>query len=169
MSYTAPVKDMMFVLNELAGLEQIQKLPGCEDATPETVEAVLTECAKFTGEVLAPLNWTGDREGAKWNNGNVKTASGFSEAFKGYTEGGWQGLAHPQEFGGQGLPKAVATACMEMNNASNLSFALCPMLTDGAIEALLTAGTQEQKDTYIPKLISGEHVGRLAMSEAGAG
>jgi len=169
MSYTAPVKDMMFVLNELAGLKEIQQLPGCEDATPETVEAVLTECAKFTGEVLAPLNWTGDREGAKWNQGHVKTASGFKEAFKGYTEGGWQGLSHPQEFGGQGLPKAVATACMEMNNASNLSFALCPMLTDGAIEALLTAGTQEQKDTYIPKLISGDWTGTMNLTEPQAG
>jgi alkylation response protein AidB-like acyl-CoA dehydrogenase len=169
MSYVAPVKEMMFVLNELAALDEIQKMPGCEDATPETVEAVLNECAKFTGEVLAPLNWTGDREGAKWSEGHVKTAPGFKEAFKGYTDAGWQGLSHPQEYGGQGLPKAVATACMEMNNASNLSFALCPMLTDGAIEALIVAGTEEQKQTYIPPLISGQWTGTMNLTEPQAG
>ncbi|HEY1059601.1 MAG TPA: acyl-CoA dehydrogenase [Limnobacter sp.] len=169
MTYNAPVKDMMFVLKELAGLDQVSQLPGCEDATEETVEAVLNENAKFTSEVVAPLNWTGDVEAATWNNGVVKTATGFKDAFKQFTEAGWQGLQHPTEFGGQGLPKVVATPCMEMVNGSNLSFALCPLLTDGAIEALLVAGSQEQKETYIPKMISGEWTGTMNLTEPQAG
>ncbi|HEX4843409.1 MAG TPA: acyl-CoA dehydrogenase [Limnobacter sp.] len=169
MSYNAPVKDMMFVLKELAGLEQVSQLPGCEDATEETVEAVLTENAKFTSEVVAPLNWSGDVEAANWKDGKVTTAKGFKEAFKAFGEQGWQGLQHPTEFGGQGLPKVVATPCMEMVNGSNLSFALCPLLTDGAIEALLVAGSQEQKETYIPKMISGEWTGTMNLTEPQAG
>ncbi|HEX5486793.1 MAG TPA: acyl-CoA dehydrogenase [Limnobacter sp.] len=169
MSYNAPVKDMMFVLKELAGLEAVSKLPNCEDATEETVEAVLTENAKFTSEVVAPLNWSGDVEAATWKDGVVTTASGFKAAFKAFGEQGWQGLQHPTEFGGQGLPKLVATPCMEMVNGSNLSFALCPLLTDGAIEALLVAGSQEQQETYIPKMISGEWTGTMNLTEPQAG
>jgi alkylation response protein AidB-like acyl-CoA dehydrogenase len=169
MSYNAPVKDMMFVLKELAGLEQVSQLPNCDDATEETVEAVLNENAKFTSEVVSPLNWTGDVEHSKYSNGTVTTATGFKEAFKQFAEGGWQGLQHPTEFGGQGLPKLVATPCMEMVNGANLSFALCPLLTDGAIEAMLVAGTQEQKETYIPKMISGEWTGTMNLTEPQAG
>ncbi len=169
MSYNAPVKDMMFVLKELAGLEQVSQLPGCEDANEETVDAVLNENAKFTSEVVAPLNWSGDVEAANWKDGVVTTAKGFKEAFKAFGEQGWQGLQHPTEFGGQGLPKLVATPCMEMVNGSNLSFALCPLLTDGAIEALLVAGSQELKDTYIPKMISGEWTGTMNLTEPQAG
>jgi len=169
MSYTAPLKDMMFVLNELAGLSAVNALPGCEDATPETVEAVLEENAKFCSEVIAPLNVPGDKEPSFWADGKVTTTRGFKEAFQAFGEAGWQGVQHPVEFGGQGLPKLVATPCIEMLNAANLSFALCPLLTDGAIEALMTAGTEEQKATFIPNLISGKWTGTMNLTEPQAG
>ena len=143
MSYVAPIKDMQFVLHELAGLKQIQALPGCEDATDETVAAVLEENARFMAEVVAPLNRTGDVEPARWENGRVITTPGFKQAFDAFVQAGWQGVQHPSEFGGQGLPKVVAAPCMEMLQSANLSFALCPLLTDGAIEALLTAGSPQ--------------------------
>jgi alkylation response protein AidB-like acyl-CoA dehydrogenase len=169
MSYVAPLKDMMFVLNELAGLKEVNTLPGCEDATPETVEAVLEENAKFCGEVIAPLNFIGDKEPSSWHDGKVTTTKGFKEAFKAYGEAGWQGVQHPVEFGGQGLPKLVATPCMEMLNSANLSFALCPLLTDGAIEALMTAGTDEQKNIYLENFISGKWTGTMNLTEPQAG
>ncbi len=169
MSYTAPLKDMVFVMNELAGLEAISQLPGCEDATPETAEAVLEENAKFCSEVIAPLNWTGDCEPSSWHDGQVTTTPGFREAFRAFGESGWQGVQHPTEYGGQGLPKLLATPCIEMLNSANLSFALCPLLTDGAIEALMTAGSQEQKDLYLDKLISGQWTGTMNLTEPQAG
>jgi len=169
MSYTAPLKDMQFVLNELAGLNEVNALPGCEDATPETVDAVLHENARFCSEVVAPLNVIGDREPSSWRDGDVTTSKGFKEAFKAYAEAGWQGVQHPVEFGGQGLPKLVATPCMEMLNSANVSFALCPMLTDGAIEALMTAGSREQQDTYLARLISGEWTGTMNLTEPQSG
>ena len=169
MSYTAPLKDMLFVLNELAGLPAVNALPGCEDATPETVEAVLEENAKFCSEVVAPLNFPGDKEPSYWHDGQVTTSKGFKEAFKAFGEAGWQGVQHPADFGGQGLPKLVATPCIEMLNAANLSFALCPLLTDGAIEALMTAGTDEQKQAYLPNLISGKWTGTMNLTEPQAG
>lgn len=169
MSYVAPLKDMLFVINELAGLKEVNALPGCEDATPETVEAVLEENAKFCGEVIAPLNFIGDKEPSSWQDGKVTTTKGFKEAFKAYGEAGWQGVQHPVEFGGQGLPKLVATPCIEMLNSANLSFALCPLLTDGAIEALMTAGTDEQKNTYLENFISGKWTGTMNLTEPQAG
>ncbi|MEY3719727.1 MAG: hypothetical protein RL618_246 [Pseudomonadota bacterium] len=169
MSYTAPLKDMLFVMNELAGLQAISQLPGCEDATPETAEAVLEENAKFCSEVIAPLNWTGDCEPSSWHDGHVKTTPGFKEAFRAFGESGWQGVQHPTEYGGQGLPKLLATPCIEMLNSANLSFALCPLLTDGAIEALMTAGSQDQKDLYLEKLISGQWTGTMNLTEPQAG
>ncbi len=169
MSYTAPLKDMAFVMNELAGLEAVSRLPGCDDATPETAEAVLEENAKFCSEVIAPLNWTGDQQPSHWHDGRVTTTPGFKEAFKAFGDAGWQGLQHPQEFGGQGLPKLLATPCSEMLNAANVSFALCPMLTDGAIEALMTAGSDQQKQLYIPKMVSGEWTGTMNLTEPQAG
>jgi butyryl-CoA dehydrogenase len=169
MSYTAPIKDMLFVLRELAGLKQIQQLPGCEDATDETVQAVLEENARFMSEVVAPLNWSGDTQPGKWDNGNVTTSPGFREAFRSFGEAGWQGIQHPTEYGGQGLPKVVGAACMEMMQAANLSFALCPLLTDGAIEALLVAGSDEQKALYLPRLIDGTWTGTMNLTESQAG
>jgi 3-(methylthio)propanoyl-CoA dehydrogenase len=169
MSYVAPLKDMLFVVNELAGLSAVNALPGCDDATPETVEAVLEENAKFCGEVVAPLNAPGDKEPSYWKDGEVFTAKGFKEAFKAYGEAGWQGVQHPTEFGGQGLPKLVATPCTEMLNSANVSFALCPMLTDGAIEALMTAGSDAQKAIYLENLISGKWTGTMNLTEPQAG
>ncbi len=169
MSYVAPLKDMLFVVNELANLPAVQSLPGCEDATPETVEAVLEENAKFCGEVVAPLNVAGDRDPSAWKNGDVATTPGFKEAFHAFGQAGWQGVQHPVEFGGQGLPKLLATPCIEMLNSANLSFALCPLLTDGAIEALLTAGSDEQKNTYLANLISGKWTGTMNLTEPQAG
>jgi alkylation response protein AidB-like acyl-CoA dehydrogenase len=169
MSYTAPVKDMLFVMQELAGLDGIAALPGFEDATAETAQAVLNESAKLCGEVLAPLNVEGDRNPSSWRDGAVTATPGFKDAFRQFAEGGWQGLQHPVEYDGQGLPKLIATPCVEMLNASNLSFALCPLLTDGAIEALLTAGSDAQKARYVPKLISGEWTGTMNLTEPQAG
>jgi butyryl-CoA dehydrogenase len=169
MSYVAPLKDMVFVINELAGLTAISQLPGCEDATPETAEAVLEENAKFCSEVVAPLNWAGDCAPSSWLGGEVKTTAGFKEAFKAFGQAGWQGVQHPVNYGGQGLPKLLATPCIEMLNSANLSFALCPLLTDGAIEALMTAGTDAQKDLYLEKLISGQWTGTMNLTEPQAG
>ena len=169
MSYVAPLKDMVFVINELAGLTAISQLPGCEDATPETAEAVLEENAKFCSEVVAPLNWAGDCAPSSWHGGEVKTTAGFKEAFKAFGQAGWQGVQHPVNYGGQGLPKLLATPCIEMLNSANLSFALCPLLTDGAIEALMTAGTDAQKDLYLEKLISGQWTGTMNLTEPQAG
>ncbi len=169
MTYRAPLKDMLFVMNDLAGLAAVNALPGCEDATPETVEAVLEENAKFCSEVVAPLNWPGDQQPSFWREGTVTTTKGFKEAFKAFGDAGWQGVQHPAEFGGQGLPKLVATPCIEMLNSANLSFALCPLLTDGAIEALMTAGTEEQKNTYLANLISGKWTGTMNLTEPQAG
>jgi 3-(methylthio)propanoyl-CoA dehydrogenase len=169
MSYVAPLRDMLFVMNELAGLREVNALPGCEDASPETVEAVLEENARFCSEVVAPLNEPGDREPSFFQNGEVITTKGFKEAFKAFGEAGWQGVQHAVEFGGQGLPKLVATPCMEMLHASNLSFALCPLLTDGAIEALMTAGSDQQKSVYLAKLVSGKWTGTMNLTEPQAG
>ena len=169
MTYQAPVKDMLFVMRELAGLEQVRQLPGFEEATDDTVQAVLEEAARFNGDVLAPLNWTGDQQPASVNHGVVTTTPGFREAFRAFAESGWQGVQHPEAFGGQNLPKLVATACGEMLNSANLSFALCPLLTDGAIEALLTAGSPEQQALFIPRMVSGEWTGTMNLTEPQAG
>ena len=169
MSYVAPVKDMLFCMQELADLESVAKLPGFEDAGLETAQAVLEECAKFNEGVLAPLNFEGDKNPSSWKDGKVTTTPGFKEAFKQFGEGGWQGLQHPADFGGQGLPKTIGAACIEMLNSANVSFALCPLLTDGAIEALLTAGSPEQQQTYLPKMISGEWTGTMNLTEPQAG
>ncbi|AJC21495.1 acyl-CoA dehydrogenase [Pandoraea pulmonicola] len=169
MSYQAPIKDMQFVMNELADLSNISKLPGYEDASPGLVQAVLEEAARFNQEVLAPLNVVGDQQPSTWKDGVVTTTPGFKEAFHQFSKAGWQGVLHPQEFGGQGLPKLVATPCTEMLNAANLSFALCPLLTDGAVEALLTAGSDAQRALYVPKLLSGEWTGTMNLTEPQAG
>jgi alkylation response protein AidB-like acyl-CoA dehydrogenase len=169
MTYRAPLKDMLFCMKELAGLEQIAQLPGFEDAGLDTAQAVLEECAKFNEAVVAPLNVEGDRSPSSFKDGKVITTPGFKEAFRQFGEGGWQGLQHPADFGGQGLPKTIGAACIEMLNSANLSFALCPLLTDGAIEALLTAGTPEQQALYLPKMISGEWTGTMNLTEPQAG
>ena len=169
MSYEAPLREMRFVMEELAGLRSVQKLPGFEDASGETVDAVLQECARLTSEVIAPLNATGDRQPSTWAAGEVTMTPGFRAAFRAFAEGGWQGLPHSPRFGGQGLPKLVATPCHEMLQAANLSFALCPMLTDGTIEALMTAGSERQQSTYVPHMIDGSWTGTMNLTEPQAG
>ncbi len=169
MTYRAPVKDMLFVMQELAGLATVAELPGFEDAGLDTAAAVLDECAKLNQDVIAPLNWEGDQQPSSFKDGHVTTTPGFKAAFRQFGEGGWQGLHHPAEFGGQGLPKLIHAACIEMLNSANLSFALCPLLTDGAIEALLTAGSDELKATYLPKMIDGSWTGTMNLTEPQAG
>ena len=169
MTYRAPVKDMLFCMNELAALDEVARLPGFEDAGRDTAQAVLEECAKFTEGVLAPLNGEGDKNPSTWKDGHVTTTAGFKEAFRQFGEGGWQGLQHPADFGGQGLPKTIGAACIEMLNSANMSFALCPLLTDGAIEALLTAGSPQQQALYLPMMISGEWTGTMNLTEPQAG
>jgi alkylation response protein AidB-like acyl-CoA dehydrogenase len=169
MSYRAPVKDMLFVMKELAGIDAVAKLPGHEDAGLDTAAAVLDECARLNEQVVAPLNREGDLQPSSFANGEVRTTPGFKQAFRQFAEGGWQGLQHPPELGGQGLPKLIHAACAEMVNSANLSFALCPLLTDGAIEALLTAGTEEQQQTFIPKMVDGSWTGSMNLTEPQAG
>jgi len=170
MSYTAPLKDMLFNIEHLARIDQIAQIPGFEDAGLETAQAVLEECARLNAEVIAPLNWEGDKNPSWHHDGNqVTTTPGFKEAYKQFTEGGWQSLQHPADYGGQGLPKTIGAACGEMLNSANMSFALCPMLTDGAIEALLTAGSDDMKAKYLEKLISGEWTGTMNLTEPQAG
>ena len=167
--YSAPLKDIRFVMQELAGLEQVVALPGCEEATPDVVDAILEEAARFSGEVLSPLNRVGDTHGAKWNDTVVTTTPGFKEAYRQFVDNGWNGLGCDPEFGGQGLPRLLSTAVSEMWKASNHAFSLCPMLTQGAIEALMIAGTDEQKAAYLPNLVSGEWTGTMNLTEPSAG
>ncbi len=169
MPYIAPLKDMLFAIRELANLPAIAALPGCEDATPDVVEEVLKQHAKFCTDVLAPLNASADRAPSVWHEGNVTTADGFKDAFKAYVDAGWQGVQHPVVFGGQGLPKLLAAACTEMLNSANLAFALCPLLTDSAIEALFVAGSEQQKAMYLSNFISGQWTGTMNLTEPHAG
>jgi hypothetical protein len=169
MSYRAPVRDMLFVMKELAGIDAIAQLPGFEDAGFDTAAAVLEECARFNEGVLSPLNWEGDKNPSTFKDGEVTTTPGFKDAFKQFAAGGWQGLQHPPSFGGQGLPKLIGAACIEMVNSANMSFALCPLLTDGAIEALLTAGSEAQQQAFIPKMIEGAWTGTMNLTEPQAG
>ena len=169
MTYKAPLKDMLFNIEHLADIAQLTQIPAFADAGLETAQAVLEECAKFNEGVLSPLNWEGDKNPSRWNDGVVTTTPGFKEAFKQYAQGGWQGLQHPVAFGGQGLPKIIGAACGEMLNSANMSFALCPLLSDGAIEALLTAGSDELNATFLGKLVSGRWTGTMNLTEPQAG
>ena len=169
MSYTAPIKDMLFAMEHLAHLDQVAQIPGFEDAGLETAQAVLEESAKLCEGVVEPLNIPGDTQPSSFEGGKVTTTPGFKEAYQQFVEGGWQGLQHPAAYGGQGLPKTIGAACVEMLNSSNISFALCPLLTDGAIEALLTAGSDDLKATYLEKLITGEWTGSMNLTEPQAG
>ncbi len=169
MTYKAPLTDMLFAVRHVANIDAVAKIPGFEEAGYDTAEAVLQECAKFNEGVIAPLNWAGDINPSSFKDGVVTTTPGFKEAYKQYAEGGWQGLQHPTEYGGQGLPKTIGAACGEMLNSANMSFALCPLLSDGAIEALLTAGSDELKATYLENLVSGKWTGTMNLTEPQAG
>ena len=171
MPYVAPVKDMLFVMNELAGLSEVVAYPVYAQAGADVdlAPAILEESAKFNQDVVAPLNWPGDQKPSSFKDGVVTTTPGFKEAFEQFAAAGWQGVIHPIEFGGQGLPKLIATACFEMVHSASLSFALCPMLTDGAIEALLTAASPELQAQFVPSMISGDWTGSMCLTEPQAG
>jgi len=168
-TYVAPLKDIRFVLRELAGIGEVAKLPGYGEATPDTVDAILEEASKFSSEVLDPINSSGDREGSRWKDGTVTTPKGFKEAYRQYVEGGWATLPFAQEWGGQGLPKLVATAVEEMLTAANMSFSLCPLLTQGAIHALELCGTEQLKKTYLGRMVAGQWTGTMNLTEPQAG
>ncbi|GAA4331665.1 acyl-CoA dehydrogenase [Pigmentiphaga soli] len=169
MDFVAPLRDMRFVLHELAGLDKVRQLPGGDDGAPEIVDAILAENARLLQETVAPLNRAGDQHPSTLDAGRVATPPGFREAFRGFAQGGWQGLQHPVELGGQGLPRLVAAPCIENLNAACLSFALCPLLTDGAIEVLLTAGSEAQRRRYVPPMVAGDWTGTMNLTEPQAG
>ncbi|MGO8916615.1 MAG: acyl-CoA dehydrogenase [Stellaceae bacterium] len=167
--YAAPIADMRFQLAEIAGIGEIATLPGCEQATPDLIDAVLEEAGKLAGGVLAPLNRSGDQQGSRLENGVVRTPEGFKEAYAQYVAGGWNALPFAPEHGGQGLPMALATAVAEMWNSANMGFALCPLLNVGAVEALTAHGSAEQQRLFLPKLIAGEWTGTMNLTEPQAG
>ena len=167
--YVAPLKDMQFVLKHVVGLDQVNQLPGWEDVTEDVVEAILEEAGKLASEVLSPLNFTGDRAGAKWKDGVVTTPPGFKEAYWQYVNAGWGNILSPTKYGGQGLPHLLATPIEEMWGAANLAFKLCPMLTQGAIEAISHVGPERLRDMFLPNMVSGKWTGTMNLTEPQAG
>lgn len=167
--YTAPAQDIAFVLNEIAGLDTVAALPGCEEATPDLVDAIIEEAGKLATDVLAPLNHSGDMEGCSFENGVVRNPEGFRDAYRQFIDGGWSGVPFDPQFGGQGLPWLVSTAVSEIWDSANMAFALCPMLTQGAVELLSTHGSDQLKATYLEKLVSGQWNGTMNLTEAQAG
>jgi alkylation response protein AidB-like acyl-CoA dehydrogenase len=168
--YHAPLADMHFVLTELAGLDQVAQLPGFEEADRDVVAAILQEAAKFATDVLDPLNQTGDQEGAtRMDDGSVRMPTGFKDAYLQYVQNGWNGLTKNPHYGGQGLPQLVSTAVEEMWHASNMAFDLCPLLTQGAIEAVELCGSEEIKQTFLPPMVAGTWTGTMNLTESQAG
>ena len=169
-TYKAPVEDVKFLLNDVFHMERYGNMPGFSDASPDVVAAILEEAAKFSEEVLQPLNRSGDLEGCKRNDdGSVTTPKGFKEAYRGLIDGGWVGISVPTEYGGQGLPATMTMIVNEMLASSNMAFAMYPGLTQGAIAALLHHATDEQKKTYLPKMTTGEWTGTMNLTEPHCG
>src|ERR1700722_108461 len=167
-TYRAPLRDMNFALRELAGIDAIAALPGCEE-TLDVLDSVLEEAAAFASGVLDPLKRIGDTEGCTWSAGDVATPPGFKAAYKQFAEAGWIGLPVPPEYGGQGLPQILLGPTLEMWNAANIGFANGPLLNQGAIEAIELVGSEEQKKRYIPNLVSGKWTGTMCLTEPQAG
>jgi 3-(methylthio)propanoyl-CoA dehydrogenase len=167
--YVAPLKDMQFVMKHVVGLDQVNTLPGWDEVTEDVVDAILEEAAKFAGEVLSPLNASGDKAGAKWQNGEVASAPGFKDAYWQFVNGGWGNIVAPVEFGGQGLPALLSTPVEEMWGSANIAFKLCPMLTLGAVEALHRNASDALKQRYLPNMVSGKWTGTMNLTEPQAG
>ncbi|HJE24009.1 MAG TPA: acyl-CoA dehydrogenase C-terminal domain-containing protein [Methylorubrum populi] len=169
-SYRAPVEDTLFLLNDVLGFQRYANLPGFSEASPDLVEAVLSEGGKLAAEVFAPLNLSGDQEGCtRREDGSVVTPTGFRQAYEAYAAGGWMGLSVPEEFGGQGLPHVLNTAMQEFVSGANLALGMYPGLTQGAIAALLVHGSPEQKSTYLPKMVEGAWTGTMNLTEPHCG
>ena len=169
-SYKAPVEDVQFLLNDVFHIDRYANLPGFSDASPDVVEAILGEAAKFCEEVLTPLNRVGDKEGCKrGSDGSVTTPTGFKDAFKQIVDGGWIGISAPAEFGGQGLPMIMTQIVNEFLCSANMAFAMYPGLTQGAIAALIAHGSAEQKAAYLPKMIAGDWTGTMNLTEPHCG
>lgn len=169
MSYDAPIDEMAFTLEAVARLSQLEETGAFKNYDSDLIHPILEEAGKLARDVLAPMNQTGDAHGAVLTEDGVKAAPGFAEAFKAFRDGGWMGLAVPEEYGGQGLPKALALAVMETVHSANMAFGLAPMLSCGAIEALMAHGTEAQKAKYLPKLVSAEWTGTMNLTEPQAG
>ncbi|MGO3746753.1 MAG: acyl-CoA dehydrogenase family protein, partial [Alcaligenes aquatilis] len=169
MTYRVPTQDIRFALKELADLPGVLELPGFEDFSAELIDAIIDENARFVEQEVAPLNRAGDQNGAKWNDGVVTTTPGFKKAFEEFAKAGWQGLQHEAELGGQGLPKLIGAVACENINAANLAFSLCPLLTDGVIEAVSMVGSDEQKERFLPPLLEGRWTGTMNLTEPQAG
>ena len=167
--YAAPLKDMQFVLKHVVGLEQVNSLPGWDEVTEDVVDAILEEAAKFAGEVLSPLNASGDKAGATLRDGQVITAPGFKQAYRRFVDGGWGNVISPVEFGGQGLPAILNTPIEEMWGSANIAFKLCPMLTLGAVEALHRNASEELKQRFLPNMVTGKWTGTMNLTESQAG
>src|SRR3974390_1406959 len=169
-TYKAPVADALFLLNDVFHLERYGNLPGFAEASPDTVEAILREAAKFTEEVLTPLNRIGDKQGCtRHPDGSVTTPDGFKDAYRQLVDGGWIGISAPPEYGGLRLPIALPPVVNEFLASSNLAFAMYPGLIQGAVAALLTHGSEEQKALYVPKMVSGEWAGTMNLTEPQCG
>ena len=169
MAYAAPLRDLLFTLEEIAGIGEIATLPGYGDATPDVVQSILDEAGKFAAGVLAPLNRISDQQGSKLENGVVRTPDGFRDAYAKFVAAGWNSLQFDPQHGGQGLPRALAAAIQEMVTSACMSFSLCPLLTQGAVELLTSHGSAAQKRTYLTKLVSGEWSGTMNLTEPQAG
>ena len=168
-NYRAPLKDMRFVMDELAGYKELSQYPEYAEATPDMADAILEEAAKCTGEVLAPLNRVGDKSGCQLTPNGVVTPEGWKDAYKAFCDAGWNGIASPTEFGGHGQPDTLAVAVKEMVCSSNLSFSLGPLLTTGAVEALLTCASDELKAIFLEKMVTGVWTGSMNLTEPQAG